>query len=662
MPDRRQFLRRATVCAAALSFQNGSLGQTMLHTSTSIAAATADFNPDIEIALTARVASVNLRAGGATTLWRYEGAVLTGAATAFSYLDSNSHIPIIRASRGQKIRVRFTNALPESTTVHWHGLHMVQKMDGHPMYAIAPGATFVYEFVVDNRAGTYWFHPHPHERTGYQVYHGLSGLFLVSDSEEAAAQLPQGEKDLALIIQDRTFDSGNQLVYLGARRQERMQGFSGQQVLVNGQLGYTREAQRTAYRLRIFNASNASSYLLKWAHGQAFRIIGTDGGLLEEALERQTLSIAPAERIEVWVDFAGFAAGQELQLLAETYTPALDNITSSQSGATLIQGGRPIATFRLAGPATSTSTPPTRLSTYPPLLLSEAINQQSARRVQLSMMQGNAMLNGRIYGAMDEVADDEKVRAQTVEVWEFANDSPVGMLMAHPMHVHNVQFRVLSRSVSSVQSTQLQTLRSGIVDEGLKDVVQVLPGERVKVLMRFEPHTGIYLTHCHILEHEDLGMMRNLLVQTALRKLDTVKSGGAATTAVIAGAISADGGLSVTNEVTAPARVDIHAGISPETGHVGRAAGIVVVLQLLHSNSWLTLTASGELRPFNSAAIEFYKEIASLQNYHEIALYSGSLTANEKGVFNLYIGYAVDASRSASDLIYSAEPLTLTVR
>ncbi|MEK7259601.1 MAG: multicopper oxidase domain-containing protein, partial [Pseudomonadota bacterium] len=288
MPDRRQFLRRATACAAALSFQNGSLGQTMLHTPTSTAAATADFNPDIEIALTARVASVNLRAGGATTLWRYEGAVLTGAATAFSYLDSNSHIPIIRASRGQKVRVHFTNALPESTTVHWHGLHMVQKMDGHPMYAIAPGATFVYEFVVDNRAGTYWFHPHPHERTGYQVYHGLSGLFLVSDAEETAAQLPQGDKDQALIIQDRTFDSSNQLVYLGARRQERMQGFSGQQVLVNGQLGYTREAQRTAYRLRIFNASNASSYLLKWAHGQAFRIIGTDGGLLETALERQT--------------------------------------------------------------------------------------------------------------------------------------------------------------------------------------------------------------------------------------------------------------------------------------------------------------------------------------------------------------------------------------
>ncbi|MEK7259787.1 MAG: multicopper oxidase domain-containing protein, partial [Pseudomonadota bacterium] len=377
---------------------------------------------------------------------------------------------------------------------------------------------------------------------------------------------------------------------------------------------------------------------------------------------RQTLSIAPAERIEVWVDFAGFAAGQELQLLAETYTPALDNITSSQSGATLIQGARPIATFRLTGLATSTSTPPTRLSTYPPLLLNEAINQQSPRRVQLSMMQGNAMLNGRIFGAMDEVADDEKVRAQTLEVWEFANDSPVGMLMAHPMHVHNVQFRVLSRSVSSVQSAQLQTLRSGIVDEGLKDVVQVLPGERVKVLMRFEPHTGIYLTHCHILEHEDLGMMRNLLVQVALRRLHTVKSGGAATTAVISGAISADGGLSLTSEITAPARVDIHTGISPEAGHIGRTAGIVVVLQLLHSNSWLTLTANGELRPFNSAAIEFYKEITALQNYHEIALYSGTLAATEKGLFHLYIGYAVDGSRSASDLIYSAEPLILTVR
>ncbi|MDO8272258.1 MAG: multicopper oxidase domain-containing protein [Gammaproteobacteria bacterium] len=662
MPDRRQFLRGATVCAAALSFQKRSLGQNMPHAPTVSAAATADFKPDIEIALTARVASVNLRAGSATTLWRYDGSVLAGDTAAFSYLDNNSHIPIIRASRGQKIRVHFTNALPESTTVHWHGLHMVQKMDGHPMYAIAPGATFVYEFVVDNRAGTYWFHPHPHERTGYQVYHGLSGLFLVNDPEEALAQLPQGDKDVALIIQDRTFDSGNQLVYLGARRQERMQGFSGQQVLINGQLSYTRDTQPTAYRLRIFNASNSSSYLLKWAHGQTFRVIATDGGLLEEALERQTLSIAPAERLEVWVDFSGFTAGQELQLLAETYTPALDNITSSQSGASLVQGARPIARFRLGGSTTSISTPPTRLSAYPPLLLSEAINQQSPRRVQLSMMQGNAMLNGRIFGAMDEVADDEKVRAQTVEVWEFANDSPVGMLMAHPMHIHNVQFRVLSRSVSSVQSAQLQTLRSGIIDEGLKDVVQVLPGERVQVLMRFEPHTGIYLTHCHILEHEDLGMMRNLLVQVALQRLHTVKSGGAATTAVIAGGISADGGLTLTTEVATPARVDIHASISPEAGHLGRTAGVVVVLQLLHSNSWLTLAANGELRPFNNSAIEFYKEITALQNYNEISLYSGSLATTEKGVFHLYIGYAVDGSRNASALIYSAEPLILTVR
>jgi hypothetical protein len=278
------------------------------------------------------------------------------------------------------------------------------------------------------------------------------------------------------------------------------------------------------------------------------------------------------------------------------------------------------------------------------------------------MMQGNAMLNGRIYGAMDEVAEDEKVRAQTVEVWEFANDSPVGMLMAHPMHIHNVQFRVLSRSVSSIQSAQLQTLRSGIVDEGLKDVVQVLPGERVKVLMRFEAHTGIYLTHCHILEHEDLGMMRNLLVKVALRGLRTVKSGGAATTAVISGGISADGGLSLTSEVTAPARIEIHASISPEVGHLGISAGVVVVMQLLHSNSWLTLAANGELRPFNSSAIEFYKEITALQNYNEVSLYAGSLAATEKGVFHMYVGYAVDSARSASDLIYSAEPLILTVR
>jgi FtsP/CotA-like multicopper oxidase with cupredoxin domain len=126
----------------------------------------------------------------------------------------------------------------------------------------------------------------------------------------------------------------------------------------------------------------------------------------------------------------------------------------------------------------------------------------------MSMMRGQAFLNGRTFD-MEAVADDERVRLGTTEVWEFVNDSP----MAHPMHVHNLQFRIIERSSGSSTGNDRSDLKAGFTDEALKDVVLVLPGERVKVLMKFENHTGLYLYHCHILEHEDLGMMRNYRIE-----------------------------------------------------------------------------------------------------------------------------------------------------
>ncbi|MDP2285005.1 MAG: multicopper oxidase domain-containing protein, partial [Pseudohongiella sp.] len=304
MLNRREFLQAlststvaaSTLAVSALSAAISSLSvaQSMTHNMIAPATATPGFVPDVELELTARVESLALLPGQTSQLWRYVGTVLFGDASALSVLD-NSHIPVIRARQGQKFRIHFRNQLPEESTIHWHGLHMVQRMDGHPMYAIPNGATYVYEFTVTNRAGTYWFHPHPHERTGHQVYHGLSGLFLVSDENEQQLQLPSGEFDLPLIVQDRTFDASNQLVYLPGPppRNVWMQGFTGQAVLVNGKQAYSRTLKRTAYRLRLFNASNASNYILRWSHGVDMTVIGTDGGLLETPVQRAYLSMAP---------------------------------------------------------------------------------------------------------------------------------------------------------------------------------------------------------------------------------------------------------------------------------------------------------------------------------------------------------------------------------
>ena len=282
-PDagRRRFLIQGTVALGGLLLGGKALAS-VAHSMLS-AEATPDFNPDVELELAAVVDQVGLLPGAPTAVWRFSGKVLRGNTDALSFLpstdDGANFVPVLRMRQGHKVRIFFTNRLPEPSIVHWHGLHIVQRMDGHPMYAIGTGKRYVYEFVIYNRAGTYWFHPHPHERTGFQVYRGLAGFLLVSDDEENELKLPTGPFDLPLVIQDRTFDRRNQLVYLQFMM-ERMMGFMGERVLVNAAPDYTKKVERRAYRLRLLNGSNAAGYRLSLSNGQPFSVIGTDGGLL----------------------------------------------------------------------------------------------------------------------------------------------------------------------------------------------------------------------------------------------------------------------------------------------------------------------------------------------------------------------------------------------
>jgi len=150
-------------------------------------------------------------------------------------------------------------------------------------------------------------------------------MLVIHDEVEDAAKLPQGELEIPLMIQDRSFDNGNKLVYIGNMRHNWMMGFSGDYVMVNGRVGYSRTLPRTTHRFRIINTSNASLYHLRWSDGSDFRIIGSDGGLLENAVEQPALTLGIGERVDVWVDFSTQAAGSSLHLLAESYTPSLQN-------------------------------------------------------------------------------------------------------------------------------------------------------------------------------------------------------------------------------------------------------------------------------------------------------------------------------------------------
>ncbi len=180
MINRRQFIQ--ITGAGTLSLATGGLGSLLAAPSAFAEANTgSEFEPDLDISLTVHPAQVPIFPGTPTGVWSFQGQVLEGDRTNLINLERSYLGPIIRVKRGQKIRIRFTNNIPVETIVHWHGLHVPAAMDGHPRFVIPQGETYIYEFEVRNRAGTYWYHPHPHGRTGPQVYGGLAGLLIVSD-------------------------------------------------------------------------------------------------------------------------------------------------------------------------------------------------------------------------------------------------------------------------------------------------------------------------------------------------------------------------------------------------------------------------------------------------------------------------------------------------
>jgi len=475
---------------------------------------------DVELALTATPTTVSLFAGAATQVWQYQGEVLKGDPSHLQPLPDTYLGPIIRIKKGQRLRVNFTNDIAQETIVHWHGLHVPADMDGHPRFAINRGESYQYDFQILNRAGTYWYHPHPHGITGPQVYAGLAGFFLVSDDEEQALGLPSGEFDIPLVIQDRLFDANNQLAYLTGGMMDRMMGFLGDQILVNGKPDFTLDVATRPYRLRLLNGSNSRIYKLAWDDGSPLTVIGNDGGLLEKPVQRPYITLAPAERVELWVDFSDRPVGSQIVLQSLPFISEGGGMMGGgmmrggmmgggMAGTTQEQGAAfDILTVRVVKESTERPRLPQRLSTIERIPANEAV---TTRSVALTMRPPTGWtLNGRTF-EMTAVAAEERVKLGTTEIWEFINNGSgmgVGML-PHPIHMHGQQFQILDRQIDRAGRAAWESLSQGFVDEGWKDTVLVMPGERVRVIRRFADFTGLFLYHCHNLEHEDMGMMRN---------------------------------------------------------------------------------------------------------------------------------------------------------
>ena len=466
------------------------------------------FKPDLDLTLVPQAEEVAILPGSPTRVWRYHATVNQGDSNRVVEIPESYLGPIINARQGEKIRIRFKNDIPEKSIIHWHGLHVPAIMDGHPRYAVAQGRSYLYEFTVTNRAGTYWYHPHPHGRTGFQVYGGLAGLFLVSDEEELGAGLPENEFDIPLVIQDRTFDAHNQLVYMSRNRMARMTGFLGDRILVNGKPDFTLPVSTTAYRLRLLNGSNSRIYRLAWQDGRPLTIIATDGGLLEKPVQRQFAFLAPGERMELWADFSDNPVGYETGLISLPFDGAgtgRGRMMGTDAGLPL-GAGFSVFKLKVSRKVNRSIELPQKLSEVTPVDLLNTAGLGHLREFYLTMGHMQWSINGRTF-QMEDVTEDEIVKLGSKEIWEF-NNTGGGMMrmmnMPHPIHLHGKQFRVVGRS---------GVRHDGYVDEGWKDTVLLMPGERVRILTEFSDYPGLFLYHCHNLEHEDMGMMRNYFVQ-----------------------------------------------------------------------------------------------------------------------------------------------------
>jgi blue copper oxidase len=409
--------------------------------------------------------------------------------------------PTIEARTGERARIVMRNQLDEPTIAHWHGLRPPQEADGHPRLAVGPGGTYAYDFSVDERAALYWYHPHAHMSTARQTYHGMAGLFIVRDDEEDALGLPTGEREISLVLQDKQRDAAGQLVY-APMGHAMMEGFLGDEGFANGVVAPTVEVDSARYRIRILNAANARIFRLGLSHDAPMVLIGTDGGLLEAPVSLPWVEIGTGERVDLLVDFSGVPAGTSVSLRTLQFASPAGGMGMGMGrgmmggAAGLPQGAAlDLLDFAVAREVREERRIPATLAPHPRLSRASAGRERVFRFASMMM---NHTINGR---AFDMERIDERVPFGSTEVWSFVNEGP----FPHPVHMHAVHFQVLARTGG----------RGRIFpwEQGWKDTVLVYPGERVDVIAEFDRHRGLFLMHCHNLEHEDMGMMMNFLIE-----------------------------------------------------------------------------------------------------------------------------------------------------
>ena len=404
--------------------------------------------------------------------------------------------PTLRLATGQSTAAEVLNMLKEEISVHWHGLMVPGEVDGGPHQTIAPGTVWTPELSLTQPTAMAWYHSHVHTATARQVHFGLTGVLHVSDGRDDERGLPSfyGVDDLTLVIQDRLFDRQGRINY-SLSMHDQMMGFIGDTIMVNGQVGATAIVPRGLVRLRLLNGSNARIYTLAMSDGRPLHLIATDDGLLDRSTPLSSLQISPGERYEILADFSDG--------LDVTLTSGPNRNMGMMGG-----GRREDAHFAVLPFAVDQSLQ-ARITQVPIDLGGSRpdIDATSAtrRRISLDMQMGMGMMMRRsdsrfsINGAAFDMGTiNFDIRRGTVERWTVSAD-----VMMHPFHVHGVSFQVLSENGRAPLPQ----------NSGWKDTVLI--NGWAELLIRFDqgasPQTP-FMYHCHILEHEDGGMMGQFTV------------------------------------------------------------------------------------------------------------------------------------------------------
>jgi spore coat protein A, manganese oxidase len=499
---RRSFLAAAGTGALAIAVPGGRRWPGL---AVSRAAAPTPFSSELpipelltgsEVALDVVEAEIPILPGAPTPMWTY-GGTFPG--------------PTIRRPAGQQTQVTFSHSLPNEAgelTVHLHGGHTASEHDGQPggppaqpaggfcdlsgadgdqesALLIEPGESrqYTYELTEDGgpeRAAFQWYHDHRCHRTAENVWKGLAGMWIIDDDHDASLPLPRDGRDLPLMITDRSFKSNNELRDpFGDQEHPPDDGTTGNRVLVNGAYLPHHRVSGRRHRLRILNASLLRSYNLELSNGAPMWQIATESGLMPKAVKRNRVLVSPGERVELIVDFGDFPH-RDVRLQSVRRRAPMHRSQQTHSG--------PLVEFRVGRRRPDETSVPEEPRPLPAWVAQAPSAPQKTWNVGISLL--SWAINGKQY---DPDYVEHTVASGTTETWRIRNNT----VAAHAMHLHHTDWYMLERNGA----------RPPAHERCLKETFLMNPSDEILVAGRFSDHHGKFVVHCHMLDHEDHGLM-----------------------------------------------------------------------------------------------------------------------------------------------------------